>query len=826
MSRLLPGHDVKNIIFSNQEGVKMDLEFKLFPFNTDFQFRLSDEDQRLIDFPHDLELEKEEILKGKLQVLLSPPFTGVNLEEILPGRIDDWLFRGQGFNMAIKEKTIAIELNSPAKELLAKLKSQKKELEGDISKLCNDLSSQTTKRINAQTGLMTELRQTQNANYKEIIDVSAQHITSQLRGNIVSAAPPANTNYYPTGTPSYISPQLLPIQYESDLINLNYLIFNKQNQLQSTKFYIQQQEAILSSGPRNAKITYTFKIGQIVPDNFENNLKCIYDSRIKNCMSCPFLLGCNCLKSNTFISVYLTFLQRIHDTSDLARFAAKHDIDIDVPISGKYELLPLYEVPTNNENIEIKFQNVDGKLSQIIMVKGQAYGSSKKCLIPLSMFNYGFTSVPHIPAKLLNVDRIHKEGDAEIFFTDSLLYAAKAFSPLYSILSSYYGGQFGNIEIDFFPFRGRTVHYLIFEHSGGTLGQAIQQACFNSKQIRKMSNVKLDFKFLKKDDTGSNQYIIDKTMTDEEFSAMYEPESVSTEPVTAMEQTKQKNDETCKMLLGPLIAEGRYILMAGKKHTGKTKLAASIAASVASGKEMVKFLRPERGVRKDVLYLDMELGKNLFSDHTQKLIESIAGTALKNIPLHVEHMNGLGINIHTPKGVDAIKAKITPLVDRLKLIIIDNITAVSSGVGGSDNSGWNQYTFPYLSELTAKGITVIILAHIDKKKIRGGMQKYLSASDVIVIEKEKSRNANNSDDRNIIRLAIEPDIISDYPFKNNSISMSHDEHAAKLEWEFNDEYLREIFTSSKAADKSFANDAARWFNVSPKVIREWRNQYK
>ena len=67
-------------------------------------------------------------------------------------------------------------------------------------------------------------------------------------------------------------------------------------------------------------------------------------------------------------------------------------------------------------------------------------------------------------------------------------------------------------------------------------------------------------------------------------------------------------------------------------------------------------------------------------------------------------------------------------------MIIDNITAVS-GHAVADNSGWNQYTYPFITELTNAGMTVIVIAHIDAGSLRGGKQKFYNGTECILLSK-------------------------------------------------------------------------------------------
>ena len=114
----------------------------------------------------------------------------------------------------------------------------------------------------------------------------------------------------------------------------------------------------------------------------------------------------------------------------------------------------------------------------------------------ISVVNNQFQELPIIPAKLLNLDKIAENRDVPICFTDSLELARVAPQALIGpcIFTSYYGAQFDGFEIDFYPFRDRTVYYVIVEHSGLTREQVMDRVHANYLQMKaQVKNINLNF---------------------------------------------------------------------------------------------------------------------------------------------------------------------------------------------------------------------------------------------------------------------------------------------------------------------------------------------
>lgn len=780
-------------------------------------FLLSRDEWSLVALPHSIEKEKEIILEGKLHALFAAPYKNLDLPKIFQTEPEDgWLLTINRQRIAIQDKTIFFEPHKNTQRLLDALKKREKELDQNISIIRSKISQNITRRLNLIAECSAKVQRNDNSQkYREKeapIDIAMTKLTSTQE---VSMA-------YPHVAPQSISPFRLQEQSRlmSDLNEFAQFCRNMELQLDSIRHNISHLEEAMRRGLQYHKISHKISIGQVVPDNHEELLDCYYEHEEINCNTCTYKAICDSLiKPRLPVNLYGAWKRNHLDISDIVLSAKQLGIDIDQPMKAfvSFQFQPsLFCCCFENEVI---FCSSEGKsIGKLCIEKTD----STKCTHFESYVNETGAAVPFAPAKLFRLDAIANQREAELYFTDCLEFAifARSTNEGNTILTSYFGGQFDDTEIDFYPFRGRTVHYLLFEHSGYSFEQIFKKACQNYKQIKEQSpGAILDFFILKKEKNNCC-FQVGQVLTEEEFCTRYLPSRKNEENNSIVSDIFPNPPEhRTPPLLGPLIESGRYILLAANKHSGKTKFATALAASVASGKELVQILRPERNTPKEVLYLDFELGKEIFEINTQKIIKSFFPSGA-HPKLHVKHLTKQHTDIHTEKGIEEITNIINSCCDNLKLLIIDNITAASSNPT-SDNSGWRKYTFPFIDSLRTKGITVVVIAHLDDDEISGARQKLNSASECITLARTNFGLEENSQDRYGIK--IERDFhITGYPYANTPMEIVIDESMDKATFSFNESYLNG-FLSGKSLS---ADELAFWFNVTPKTIREWRGKLK
>lgn len=758
----------------------------------------------LMQLPHCIELEKEIILDAKLQLLFSPPYLGIDLEKIFQTTLEDgWLLPINGTRFAVKEKTIYVEVHDSVAEKLTILQKQKKELEREIIQLTNLICTQNSKRIRAK-----RIEENQDSNSLNSI---------------------GSSNIFYTNIPSMRA---------ADISTLETYCNEKTNELQQLQVSINQYKNSLNSCQID-KVAFVFPLGCSVPNNYEQILKCLYSHHNYCQDNCPFKRDCAYLQALANINLgvptstdilqqrvflYNLWRQNYPHISDRAQKAKEWGIDIDHPEKLSNKTSYCYQIFNSNPNVNQGSIIFNTTKNQPFSTVNFGSKGTYKIANVISVVNNQFQELPIIPAKLLNLDKIAENRDVPICFTDSLELARVAPQALIGpcIFTSYYGAQFDGFEIDFYPFRDRTVYYVIVEHSGLTREQVMDRVHANYLQMKaQVKNINLNFVelngFRKEEDSWhfSMQRISEQNFCERYFSSSA-PDKVEPPSVSLSRPTKESKSST-PPLLGPLIEAGRYILLVGGKHSGKTKFAIAVAAAVASGKELVQILRPERTMKHDVLYLDFELGEKTFENDTQKILKNFFGDVANHPFLHIEHLNGQGINIHSPDGIEKVRNVVEKYREKdLKLLIIDNITAVS-GHAVADNSGWNQYTYPFITELTNAGMTVIVIAHIDAGSLRGGKQKFYNGTECILLSKTPGKKIPKQ-----YWITIErPYVISKYPYAEHhpmTICINEENERAKIS--FDKSYLENILSNKSIS----AHDLGFWFNVTQKTIREWQKK--
>ena len=488
----------------------------------------------LMQLPHCIELEKEIILDAKLQLLFSPPYLGIDLEKIFQTTLEDgWLLPINGTRFAVKEKTIYVEVHDSVAEKLTILQKQKKELEREIIQLTNLICTQNSKRIRAK-----RIEENQDSN-------SLNSIGS-----------------------SNISYTNIPSMRVADISTLETYRNEKANELQQLQVSINQYKNSLNPCQIN-KVAFVFPLGCSVPNNYEQILKCLYGHHNYCQDNCPFKRDCAYLQTLANINpgvptstdilqqqrvfLYNLWYQNYPHISDRAQKAKEWGIDIDRPEKQPDEINCHYKIFQNvnqrGSYPEILFNTAQKQLYSIVNFSRTG---PFKIVTTASIVNDQFCSFPVTPAKLLNLDRIAQERNATICFTDSLELAFVAPQNLIGpcIFTSYYGAQFDGFEIDFFPFRDRTVRYVIVEHSGLTRKQIIDRVCANYQQMKtQVKNINLAFVelggFRKEEDSWhfSMQRISEQNFCERYFSSSA-PDKVEPPSVSLSRPTKESKSST------------------------------------------------------------------------------------------------------------------------------------------------------------------------------------------------------------------------------------------------------------------------------------------
>jgi putative DNA primase/helicase len=204
--------------------------------------------------------------------------------------------------------------------------------------------------------------------------------------------------------------------------------------------------------------------------------------------------------------------------------------------------------------------------------------------------------------------------------------------------------------------------------------------------------------------------------------------------------------ERAKMF--PWLPEGGVIMVYGGRGIGKTFFTLSLAGSLTSGAPFLKWGEPSKTV--GVLIVDGEMA---LSDLRSRL------TALL-IKQPVEPLMIISSEVafaKTERDINLVdgdqRDDILTILDadkRIRLVIIDNISCLFSGIRESSKDDWEQVT-PWLLAMRRRGVAVVLIHHAGK----GGDQRGTSGREDLldtVIRLERVHGAPNDGARFIVRF--------------------------------------------------------------------------
>ncbi len=189
-----------------------------------------------------------------------------------------------------------------------------------------------------------------------------------------------------------------------------------------------------------------------------------------------------------------------------------------------------------------------------------------------------------------------------------------------------------------------------------------------------------------------------------------------------------------KKLIGDWMREGDLGFIYGFRGSGKTWLVDFLASGVSSGvapTDAWEFHSAE-----NVLLLDGEMPYDDFKARLQSF-----GTNEKLHTLHHDvlfQQNGQSINLTNPR----MQRVATRLCDakQVKLLILDNLSCLFSGMKENDNDAW-EAVLNWLLELRRKRIAVLIIHHAGVNgRMRGASRREDAAFWVIKVEEIKNRS--------------------------------------------------------------------------------------
>jgi putative DNA primase/helicase len=168
-----------------------------------------------------------------------------------------------------------------------------------------------------------------------------------------------------------------------------------------------------------------------------------------------------------------------------------------------------------------------------------------------------------------------------------------------------------------------------------------------------------------------------------------------------------------EMLLAPILPEKGLTMVYAPRGVGKTHVAHGIGFAVATGGLFLRWAAPKP---RRVLVVDGEMPG---SELQKRLGEIIAGAAIKPAPgafnlLPADLVEGGVGNLADPK----VQAALDPWLDGIELLILDNLSTLTSVLRDNDQESWGPIQ-EWLLRLRRRGISALLVHHAGK----GGTQR-------------------------------------------------------------------------------------------------------
>ena len=203
-----------------------------------------------------------------------------------------------------------------------------------------------------------------------------------------------------------------------------------------------------------------------------------------------------------------------------------------------------------------------------------------------------------------------------------------------------------------------------------------------------------------------------------------------------------------RVKLFPWLPEGGLSMVYGPRGLGKTFFVSSLAASLTTGTQFMKWGRPSKPV--GVLIVDGEMALADLRERLSLLLTAKPVRALKLISSEV-------VFSETERDINLVlerqRRDILDILDEDKTIrvaVIDNISSLFSGLRESSKDDWEKIT-PWLLAMRRRGVAVVLVHHAGK----GGDQRGTSGREDIldsVIRLDRPHGASNDGAKFIVRF--------------------------------------------------------------------------
>src|SRR5262249_20731690 len=164
--------------------------------------------------------------------------------------------------------------------------------------------------------------------------------------------------------------------------------------------------------------------------------------------------------------------------------------------------------------------------------------------------------------------------------------------------------------------------------------------------------------------------------------------------------------------LDPIIPQKGLVMLYAARGTGKTHVGLGIGHAVATGGKFLRWTAPKA---RRVLIVDGEMPTVVLRDRLKDISSNVRPErgALQVISGDLIEDGGVG-NLASLK----VQAELDPHLDGVELLILDNLSSLTTVIRDNDAESWNPIQ-AWLLRLRRRGISVLIIHHAGK----GGEQR-------------------------------------------------------------------------------------------------------
>lgn len=265
-------------------------------------------------------------------------------------------------------------------------------------------------------------------------------------------------------------------------------------------------------------------------------------------------------------------------------------------------------------------------------------------------------------------------------------------------------------------------------------------------------------------------------------------------------------------LLDNWLCEGDYGIIFAPRGVGKTWLALMIAKAIATGGRVGKWKAPNPS---KVLYIDGEMPADLMRDRDRGL-----GTG------EVEYLNHSilfdrterVLNITEPAVQQAILSRC--IRDEIKLVILDNLSTLASGIKENDSYEWEQL-HNWLLQFRRHKIAVILVHHAGRNNEARGTSKREDAAFWVIALDDKKKHSDDKRGARYITRFTKPSRNTQDEVPSYEWHVVTDTKTGKVSVGCKPAQTMDVFRQLIEDGVTECNHLAQEMKVSPGTISKW-----